>query len=239
VRNKGIRVSLCTGRVTRACTNVLDKLSLDGFHIFFDGALVYNPGLNREIYSKPIDSHIVKAACEAAESCGLQIELFSSTQYFADKESWKTALRRDFFGINSIITDFKTLWQKEKIIKGGIVINTPEEDPKYLRYCAELQDSLNITAAQTPAYPGLSFINITAPGVSKGKAVEALASHLDIKLEEIMAVGDGSNDVTLLSTAGLAVAMQNAPEELKSVCDHITGDVEESGVAQAVRKFLL
>jgi hydroxymethylpyrimidine pyrophosphatase-like HAD family hydrolase len=54
-----------------------------------------------------------------------------------------------------------------------------------------------------------------------------------------MAVGDGANDIPLLATAGIAVAMQNAPEALKAEADFITADVEHHGVAQAVRQFIL
>jgi len=59
--------------------------------------------------------------------------------------------------------------------------------------------------------------------VSKGKALEALAQHLDVSLSETIAVGDGSNDLTLLSTAGFSVAMANAPDRIKAVADHVTG----------------
>ncbi|MEE8318563.1 MAG: HAD hydrolase family protein, partial [Dehalococcoidales bacterium] len=59
-----------------------------------------------------------------------------------------------------------------------------------------------------------------------------------ISLDEVIAVGDGDNDISLLSTAGLAVAMGNAPDRVKAVADPITLDVEQSGLAAAINKFL-
>jgi hypothetical protein len=53
-----------------------------------------------------------------------------------------------------------------------------------------------------------------------------------------MAIGDGTNDIPLLSSVGLAVAMGNAPDEVKAVAHYITLDVEHSGLAAAVNKFL-
>ena len=50
----GVMVSLSTGRVIRACRKILDSLSLNGYHIFFDGALVSDPSQNKEIYCQPI-----------------------------------------------------------------------------------------------------------------------------------------------------------------------------------------
>jgi Cof subfamily protein (haloacid dehalogenase superfamily) len=238
--NAGIRVSLCTGRVTRACESILSQLSLDGFHIFFDGALVFDPIQNREIYSHPIESRLVKETCQAALSCGAQIEFFSAARYFSDKESWRTNLRQTFFGTSPTIVDYQTLWQRDKrIIKGGIIIKSPEEDYKIEQFTSMVKDSLSITWTRTPAWPDLSFINITSAGVSKGKTLEALASHLNIKLSEVAAIGDGTNDMALLSTAGLAVAMQNAPDTLKILADYVTVDVEHSGVAEAIKKYIL
>jgi len=80
---------------------------------------------------------------------------------------------------------------------------------------------------------------VVAPEVSKGKALEALTLHLGILLSEVMAVGDGTNDITLLAKAGLAVAMDNAPDEVKAVADHIAPDVDQNGLAAAVERFLL
>jgi hydroxymethylpyrimidine pyrophosphatase-like HAD family hydrolase len=137
-----------------------------------------------------------------------------------------------------VLADFKTIWQKEKIIKGGLVVSSTEEKRKANLYLAGFADCLSFPWTVTPAYPDCHFINIVDKGVSKGKALEALSDHLGIEADEVLAIGDGSNDVSLLSAAGLAIAMQNSPAELKSVADYITADVEHSGVAQAIRKFL-
>ena len=66
-----------------------------------------------------------------------------------------------------------------------------------------------------------------------------MVSFLRIDLAEVMAIGDGVNDIPLLTSAGLGVAMDNAPAELKAVADHITSDVDNNGVAVAINKFLL
>ena len=92
---------------------------------------------------------------------------------------------------------------------------------------------------KSPSFPDVEFINILAPEVSKGRALEALASHLGVSLSEVAAIGDGTNDIPLFSLAGLAVAMDNAPDEVKAVAHYTTLDVDRSGLAAAVKKFLL
>ena len=75
--------------------------------------------------------------------------------------------------------------------------------------------------------------------MSKGEALKALASHLGITLTEVIAIGDGMNDIPRLSLAGLGIAMGNAPAEVKAVADYTTLDVEYGGLAAAIERFLL
>ena len=239
VIDMGIGVSLSTGRVTKAAIRIIDQLSLNNnFHVFFDGALVSNPLRNEKIYIKPIDAELVRQAVEYARSQDINIDFYSATQYFIEKETWVSDIRRDFFGLKSTIVDFNELWQKETIIKGTIVVRTDEEKAKAGSFCDYFEGSFNFSRTDTPAYPGIDFINVVASGVSKGKALEALTSYLLIPLNRVVAIGDGDNDISLLSRAGLGIAMGNAPDELKEVADYVTLDVDNSGVAAAIERFL-
>ena len=238
-RELGVQVSLSTGRGIKACLNVIDQLSLDSCHISFDGALVSNHTLSREVYVKPINKAVVRQMVEFAHSHNLDLELYSASHYFAERETWSTGAHRDFFGTEPTILDFNGLWEKERIIKGGMVATTPREAVRARDFCDRFADRLHASWVRTPHYPGIDFINILSPGVSKGKALEALASYLGIALSEVIAVGDGTNDIPLLTAAGLAVAMGNASEEVKAVADHVTLDVEHNGLAAAIERFLL
>lgn len=68
----------------------------------------------------------------------------------------------------------------------------------------------------------LTYYDIMRSGVTKASAIKTLATHLGIKQEEIIAIGDGGNDVEMLQTAGLKIAMQNAKPSLKEIADIIT-----------------
>ncbi len=58
-------------------------------------------------------------------------------------------------------------------------------------------------------------------------------------MTEVMAVGDGPNVISLLSSAGLGIAMGGASDGLKAVADHVTLNVDHNGLAEAINKFLL
>jgi len=238
VSKSGIRVSLSTGRVVQACRKILGQLSLDGYHIFFDGALAADPQTGEEVYVEPINRELVGQLIDYARKNKLDLELYSATQYFIERETWASDIRYKFFNLQPTIIDFARVRQ-ERIIKGAITAFSPEEKARTDIIYRQLCNSLSFSWTKTPAYPEVDFINVLAHDVSKGKALETLAAHLGISLTEVIAIGDGSNDIPLLSKAGLAVAMDNATDELKAVADYGTLDVDHNGVAMAVNKFLV
>ena len=238
-RQSGIQVALSTGRVTQACLAILEQLALNGYHIFSDGALVTNPKTGQEVYAEPIGRDLVRQIVDFAHREEIIFDLYSATHFFVERETWASDIRRQFFGLQPTVIDFTDLWQKERIIKGTLVVRSPEEKAKASSFYRHFKDSLNLSWTKTPAYPEVDFINVIAPGVTKGKALEALAAFLEISLNEVIAIGDGVNDVPVLSRAGLAIAMGNAPDELKTVADYITLDVDHSGVAEAINRFLV
>lgn len=82
-------------------------------------------------------------------------------------------------------------------------------------------------------------IEINARGVNKGTGIVNLGRRLGIRREEIMAFGDGDNDMVMLREVGFGVAMGNAEEQVKNAADYITLTNDEEGVAEAIEKFVL
>jgi Cof subfamily protein (haloacid dehalogenase superfamily) len=239
VRRSGIRVSLSTGRASQACRKLIDQLSLDGYHMFCDGALVSDPITGQEVYAQPISAALVRQIVEFVHLNEMHMDLFSSSRYFVERETWASDIRREFFGLQPVVVDFNQLWRQERIIKGTLVVRSLEEKARVEQFRQHFSRRLSLSMTKTPAYPEVDFINVLTIGVSKQKALEALARHLGIAMVEIMAIGDGANDVSILSAVGLGVAMGNAADEVKAVADYVTLDVDHSGVAAAIKRFLL
>jgi hypothetical protein len=235
----GLRVSLSTGRAATASRGILEQLSLDGYHMFFDGALVADPMGGAEVYAEPVSPDLVRRVVEFAQDAEMGIELYSSTHLFVPREDWKTEIRRSFFGIEPTVDGLGSLWRRERIVKGTIIVRSPEERAKARSFQRHFQNDLGFSWNKTPAYPDVDFINVLCREVSKGKALRKLASFLDLPLEEVAAIGDGANDLSLLSAAGIAIAMGNASDELKALADYVVPDVDHSGVATAIEKLLL
>lgn len=82
-------------------------------------------------------------------------------------------------------------------------------------------------------------LEISPEGVSKSSALVKVADKLDIPLSEVAAIGDNFNDILMLKTAGLGIAMGNAPHDVKMEADVITENNDNLGVAKAICHYLL
>lgn len=82
-------------------------------------------------------------------------------------------------------------------------------------------------------------IEVNSVGVDKGKGMLSLANMLGIRREEIMACGDGDNDIVMLREVGFGVAMGNADDEVKAAADAITETNDEEGAAKAIERWVL
>lgn len=83
------------------------------------------------------------------------------------------------------------------------------------------------------------FLEVLPKNVHKGKALEKLLESLGLDREDLMAFGDGFNDLTMIEYAGMGVAMSNGNEMVKAKADLIAPSNEEDGVAQILNKFML
>ena len=84
-------------------------------------------------------------------------------------------------------------------------------------------------------YP--TFTDIVARGVDKGVGLEKIGEYFGFSADEMMALGDGGNDISMIKYAGVGVAMGNAGDEVKLAADYVTTSVDDDGVGNALRHF--
>lgn len=86
-----------------------------------------------------------------------------------------------------------------------------------------------------------SFVNnieINHKDAQKGIALERVAKRLGISMDNVMSIGDNFNDVSMLQTAGVSFAMENAEEEVKGYAKYLTSNNNENGVAEAIMRSI-
>lgn len=81
------------------------------------------------------------------------------------------------------------------------------------------------------------LVDLTPMGIGKETGIAEMGHYFGFDLDQVMAIGDGGNDISMLKAVGTGVAMGNAAEDVRSAANYVTGCCEESGVTQAFRHF--
>lgn len=111
-----------------------------------------------------------------------------------------------------------------------VIVRSPDHSVAEFHAMAQ-----HLGLADTNYYIGYTaWLDIAPKGISKASGLAFLCEHLGIDRAEVLAVGDGRNDIEMLQWAHHGVAMGHAPEELLSVADSVTGTVEDDGLADVL-----
>ena len=229
----GIIVTIATGRMYRATLPIAKSLGVDVPIITYNGALIKSVG-GEILYENPLPPDIVTAVTDFFRKNGWYVQNYSEDilSFPVDNEYSK------FYQDNQKVTGTAVGWdimrtKTSHVCKMLNITSGLEETEKISEIVrAEFGDKLSITRS-TPI-----FNEIVSPGVSKASAIKILAKKFNIDISEVMAIGDSDNDLPMLKAAGKSIAMGNARDEIKNVCDYVTADCADNGFAQAVDKFV-
>ena len=237
VKSKGIEVAYCTGRALPELAAYREKLSMIRYGVCMTGSLIYDFAEHRSIYRRPLNRDCVRAFMAASEEYGAMAQLLTEEQSIvrADQvgrmDDFNLGIYQPMFQENATIVEDlqEEMKNHEAFIKANVHFHTPEDRQE----CYEKLKRLPMTFV----FSEVSTIEMMAQGVSKASGLEMLSKCLGIPMAMVMGIGDGNNDYDMLRKAGIAVAMGNAGEKLKSVCDYVTEDNDHNGVGGALRHF--
>lgn len=139
----------------------------------------------------------------------------------------------------SLTPNITGLLRREQENVQKVTMNFPIDDTGTILYRDE---ATSILAKYPDVYylsGGFGNLEFTRKGVSKALGLTFLCDYLDIPLEQTLACGDSENDIDILQTAGLGIAMDNAPEHVKSAAAEITLSNDEHGVAAMIETWVL
>ena len=237
-RERGVPVVLATGRRWTTLIRLLDRLDLHGLA---DYAVINNGMVVKDLRTlAPVHREFFPAAAalEAVgilESLGLDpIALTYDPAGGVDVFYRRLALMNgDFIDKNAghcrEIADFGELVANPLV---ELILLGPEPDLARARD-ALLGLPLEIALIRNTFYAGY-MLEITPHGISKGSGAGRVAGLLGKTLGEAVAIGDSANDLPLFQLAGWAVAVGNAPEEVRKAAHETVADGERAGMAEAV-----
>lgn len=195
---------------------------LEVLHILDENKIFYDVYIGDQVYTESLAEQI-KIFIESAKAMNFskEKEILASLQ-----ERTEQGLIVEVDSIDPIITE-----HKEKVYK----LLAISDDLEKLDAVAEKLRELKQIAVSSSLVGNLEINSVHA---QKGVALEKYTTLKGIPLENTMVIGDNYNDVSMMKVAGLAVAMGNAPDEVKEICDEVTLTNAEDGVAVAIEKVL-
>lgn len=225
-KEQGVKIFISTGRPVAIINNIDAIRHLVDGYITFNGARTFIG--DEDIALMPIPENEVRAMIEDASRrdysvlvCGRDVVALHNHKPIFD-EIFVQGL-----GVNNIDITRPV----EPLLNQPVLQLTPFFSEEYEK---DIFPSMPhcVSARWHP-----SFTDITVQGADKGNALKQMTKHLSISLEECIAFGDGGNDMTILQTAGIGVAMGNAYEGVKAVADYVTTSVDEDGIRNAFIHF--
>ena len=236
-RNKGVKVVLASGRPIDGLRKYLKELDLvdkDEYVLSYNGSLVQETKGDAIIHESGLKGSDLRYIYSLSSKLGVNIHAFSGKDgLITPKISKYTEVEAELNGIDIKIVDFEKVHVDENIIKIMLIDDEVILDAALAKLPKEVFERYNVVKS-TPF-----FLEIINKEGNKGQGLKALAKHLNVKREEIIAVGDAGNDIDMIKYAGLGVAMGNATDEVKDLANYQTSSNNEDGIAEIVERFIM
>lgn len=222
----GHHILLATARPPKSVANIVKQLGIpEAMFIALNGATVVRQ--NKIIYELAMDRDSIRLIVEEARRRRLHANLMSHWDWFVE--------------------DYSTWCQQEAAIvefEPEIVSDLTHPDVPLAQKVLIMGEASGISSFQTwamgrglPLSISLSkpnYCELVGQGVSKAHALKEVAAMLDIKSDDIIAFGDGENDMELVGMAGVGVAMGNSMAKVLEVADFVTKSNDEDGIYHAL-----
>jgi Cof subfamily protein (haloacid dehalogenase superfamily) len=232
-KEKGVLVILASGRPTPAMIEYAKELGLeDSYMISYNGAVITNLKENEIIFEQMLTQAQIHELYDYSVQYKTHIITYLNGKVVSETESEYIAVELNITGLQHYkVPDFKAAVQSSAV--KCILL----EEPTYLK---EVEQHLKV------ALPHLSvcmskpfFLEVAQNGIDKGASVKFLADKLNILQEEVIAVGNAGNDLSMIEYAGLGVWVDNVEPHLRDKANVIVASNNNHGVAEVVKRFIL
>lgn len=229
LKRMGVKLILATGRPTPSVKKYWEYLRLDTPVISYQGAIVHDFIQNKKIFAKEVDDEIAKKVIKRGKDFNVHINIYIDDVWYIEKYNEKAKFYHELTGLVPI-----EVGKFEDFVSKPTTKLLYFDDHDYLlkikEQVEEQFDFLSITFSKP------YFLEFTNKEATKGNALKFLSEYYNLKKDEIMAVGDGANDISMINYAKIGVAMANGHPLIKEAADFITDSNENDGFAKAVEK---
>ena len=238
VQQMGVRIVLASGRPTYGLMPLAKTLELGnygGFVLSYNGCQIIKAQNGEILFERRINPEMLPYLEKKARKNGFAIFTYHNDTLITDSPD------NEYIKNEALLNNLKII--KEDEFSTAIdfapckcmLVSDKEEALIELEQHWEKRLAGTLDAFRSEPY----FLEVVPCGVNKANTLGALLEHLGVTREEVIAVGDGVCDVTMLQLAGMGVAMGHSQDSVKVCADYVTASNEEDGVALAVEKLIL
>jgi len=229
----GLIFAICSGRPIQGVEYLNEDIGLDLPFITYNGAMVVTGKSKKILYEQKLSPEDTKSIIKLGENYDITILAWKDNAIYANRLDERSRIYGNTYKMEPIIIKDVDEFSKS----GATKILWYDEADRIERLEGEVGKYLSGGVNYHTSRP--IFLEFVDKNASKAIAMEKLGEHFGIKQSEMIAVGDGSNDLSMIEYAGLGVAMANAKEIVKEKADYITLSNDEDGVAHVIYKFVL
>ncbi|WP_166241795.1 Cof-type HAD-IIB family hydrolase [Paenibacillus turpanensis] len=231
--DKGVVVTLATGRMYASAKQIAGSLQLNVPLITYQGSLVKTLLDENVLYERSVPAESAVKLYEYCKEHGLHLQLYHDDILYVQEDNDKAKAYADLSKIPyTVHPDF------EQLVRQSMTKMLVIDEPEVLdRHAIVLKELIGGDVHITKSKP--NFLEFVHKEGTKGDALRFLASHCGCQIEETIAFGDSWNDMEMITTAGLGVAMGNAVPALKAAADYVTLSNNDDGVKHVIDAFIL
>jgi len=244
---RGVLPVVTTGRSIPSTVHYANMIGQDmtKYVISQNGAIVKDVINNEYINFIKIENDTVTKAIKILKSNNLSISIESDKYVIFEEEQTEEQMEMHEKLGNRIkvvddLSEYDTSDDRITMVSGA---GEKEDLLNVLAKLEEFKDILVIPISKYLAINGDNiyeeyYIEFTAAGATKGNGITAVQKQLNIQNEEVIAIGDGGNDISMFEEGRIKVAMGNGAESLKQYADFVTTTNNEHGVAEVIKKYI-
>jgi len=234
---KGVKIVLASGRPTYGIMPLAEELELKkncGFILAFNGGKIIDCSDCRTIFEQKLDETLVPLLYHVAKEAGMQILTYQGEGIVATDKNDKYVQEEARINKMPVEEYDDFLQQLVYPVNKCLIVGDPAPLHQLeIKLKKELEGRMDVYRSAD------YFLECVPLGIDKARSIDRLITTLGIKKEEVIACGDGYNDLSMINFSGLGVAMSNAADDIKAQADYVTLSNEEDGIAHVVDKFIL
>lgn len=233
-RKKGVKVVLSSGRGFKGIEKYVRELGLNELVISLNGAVVTDASGDNTVFSIHMEPEVTRRIIELQKEYDVFSIYFEGMKMYAEELNEKALYFSNFEGVEVIPVGNMLEYYTAQPIGKMLMIG---EHDKFIVFRERLLKELGQYINATFSLP--DFLEAYSINVSKGIILHKVAEYYGLKREEVIAIGDGENDISMIEYAGLGVAMENAMDSVKKSAKLITKSNAEDGVARVIEEYIL